>query len=302
MCVEIFSYKTMDLNQLKTFYTLAQTKNYSKCAQKLFVTQSAVSHAIKKLETSLDEKLVKKVKNRFSLTQEGELLFKTCQTVFFELDNVQDKLNENKDNIEVIRLGSPVEFGVSILLKNINPFLKNNPKIHIDFTLKDDLIKSLLDDELDMIIDCKHHINPELKKISLFREEYAVIASPVYIEENKISRITDLKKCNVISLDKQLVWWSNFINAIPLENRVEFKTITEINHIRGIINATISSVGIGFVPTYTVLKELKEGILEMLFPELTLFDDHFNIFIKRKRSVLKKNITLINYIKKFKLD
>jgi DNA-binding transcriptional LysR family regulator len=292
----------MDLNQLKTFYTLAQTKNYSKCAQKLFVTQSAVSHAIKKLETSLDKKLVKKVKNRFSLTQEGELLFKTCQTVFFELDNVQEKLNENKDNIEVIRLGSPVEFGVSILLKNINPFLINNPKIHIDFTLKDDLIKSLLDDELDMIIDCKHHVNPELKKISLFREEYAVIASPAYIEENKISRITDLKNCNVISLDKQLVWWSNFINAIPLENRVEFKTITEINHIRGIINATISSIGIGFVPTYTVLKELKEGVLEMLFPELTLFDDHFNIFIKRKRSVLKKNIALINYIRKFKLD
>lgn len=292
----------MDLNQLKTFYTLAQTKNYSKCAQKLFVTQSAVSHAIKKLETSLDVKLVKKIKNRFSLTQEGELLFKTCQTVFFELDNVQEKLNENKDNNEVIRLGSPVEFGVSILLKNISSFLKNNPKIHVDFTLKDDLIKSLLDDELDMIIDCKHHVNPELKKISLFREEYAVIASPAYIEEHKISRITDLKNCNVISLDKQLVWWSNFINAIPLENRVEFKTITEINHIRGIINATISSVGIGFVPTYTVLKELKEGILEMLFPELTLFDDHFNIFIKRKRSVLKKNITLINYLKKFKLD
>ncbi|MBT4525074.1 MAG: LysR family transcriptional regulator, partial [Deltaproteobacteria bacterium] len=79
----------MDLNQLRVFYTLAQTKNYSKCAQKLFVTQSAISHAIKKLEVNLDLKLVQKVNNRFSLTRVGETLFKTCQTVFFELDSVQ---------------------------------------------------------------------------------------------------------------------------------------------------------------------------------------------------------------------
>jgi len=292
----------MDLNQLRVFYTLAQTKNYSKCAQKLFVTQSAISHAIKKLELNLDLKLVQKVNNQFSLTQEGEILFKTCQTVFFELDSVQEKLNEQKDIHEVIRLGSRVEFGVSILIKNIKTFLDKHPKIHIDFTLKDDLFKSLLDDELDMIIDCKHHVNPDVKKISLFREEYAIIASPNYIEKHKVSRMSDLKNCNIISLDKQLVWWSNFINAIPLESQVEFKSVTEINHVRGIINAAISSIGIGFVPKYTILKELKEGTLEMLFSELELFEDHFNIFIKRKRSVLKKNIALINFIKKLKLD
>lgn len=292
----------MDLNQLKAFYTLAQTKNYSKCAQKMFVTQSAISHAIKKLEMGLDIKLIQKKNNQFSLTREGEILYKSCRNIFFELDNVQEKLNEQKDIHEYIRLGTPVEFGVSILLKNIKEFLDINPKIHIDFTLNDDLIKPLLDGELDMIVDCKHHVNPELKKISLFREAYAVIASPEYINKFKISRMSDLKNCNIISLDKELVWWSNFINAIPLENQVEFKSVTEINHTRGIINATINSIGVGFVPKYTVLKELNEGSLEMLFSELELFDDHFNIFIKRKSSVLKKNIALINYIKGFKLN
>jgi len=59
----------MDLYQLKMFFNLGKVKNYTETAKSLNVTQSAVSHAIKKLETSLETRLIHKKGNNFNLHQ-----------------------------------------------------------------------------------------------------------------------------------------------------------------------------------------------------------------------------------------
>lgn len=293
----------MDLNKLKTFYTLAQVKNYSKCAEKLFVTQSAVSHAIKSLEQSLDLVLInKRSKSGFSLTSEGNVLFKSCQLIFLELDKTKEILLGSKGYPKMIRLGSTVEFGMSIVLKGIKDFFDRHPDIHIDFRFSHDLFKALLDDELDLIIDCRPHAHREVKAIHLFREEYAVIVSPEYLEAHAIGTAGDLRHCNILSLDKELVWWSNFINALSAEERLVFEKVTVINHVRGIITATLCSLGVGFVPRYTILRELEQGRLVALFQDFDILNDNINIYIKHRNVSLDKFRVLINYIKGFNLQ
>ncbi|WP_320040026.1 LysR family transcriptional regulator [uncultured Desulfobacter sp.] len=113
----------MDLNKLNTFYVLAKIRNYSKCAKKLFVTQSAVSHAIKALEQSLDLNLTEKRKNGFALTPEGEFLFNSCKTIFAEVEKTQEKLEKR----EKIRLGAPVEFGINVIIRHMALFWRPIP-------------------------------------------------------------------------------------------------------------------------------------------------------------------------------
>ncbi|MBF0379165.1 MAG: LysR family transcriptional regulator [Desulfamplus sp.] len=289
----------MDLNKLKVFYVLSQVKSYSKCAEKLFVTQSAISHAIKSLEQSLNMALIEKKNKRnvISLTEQGKTLFRSCQTIFSEIDKTKKSLLKSSGGMEFIKFGSTVEFGMSIVLKNINFFLNKYPNIHIDFKLSHNLFQPLLDDELDMIIDCRPHAHPEIKSIHLFREEYSVIATPEYIKRNQISKLEDLGRCNMISMDSDLVWWSNFINVIPVPKQSIFNRITEINHVRGIIIATLCSIGVGFVPKYTILRELEQGILVELFPELDILNDNINIFIRHKNLSENKFSCLIDFLK-----
>ena len=297
-----YGIEQMELNKLKTFYVLAQTKNYSRCARKLYVTQSAVSHAIRSLESSVGAQLVSRGKKGFALTDAGNTLFRTCCTVFFELDKARERLAGEGDSPEVIRLGSTVEFGISILLKNMKTFLDRHPGIHVDYRLSHNLLTPLLDDELDMIIDCHPHVNPELQAIPLFHEEYAVVASGAYVEKHGVRTVDDLSRCNILSMDRELLWWGNFINALPPEKRGVFNRVTEINHIRGIINAARSDIGVGFVPRYTVLRELGEGALTELFPELDILNDHINIYIKRDRAKLDRHVALIDHIRDFRLQ
>ena len=59
------------------------------------------------------------------------------------------------------------------------------------------------------------------------------------------------------------------------------RRIVAINHLRGIVNAAVSGVGVGLVPKYTVLKELAEGSLVELFEDMGLLEDVFRIYRKR---------------------
>ncbi|WDP91621.1 MAG: LysR family transcriptional regulator [Desulfobacter sp.] len=272
----------MDLNKLNTFYTLARTKNYSKCAERLFVTQSAVSHAIKALEQSIGLALTEKRKNGFALTPEGEVLFKSCRSIFTEVDRARERLSDRQSIPEVIRLGAPVEFGINVVVRHMAPFLDAHPRLHVDFTLSHRLLSPLLEDELDLIIDCRPHNRPGLVQIPLLREDYVVVASPAYIAAHGIDSVGDLEHCNLISLDKEMGWWQNFIQALPPEPPVRFGRVTRINHIRGIIEACLASVGVGFVPRYAVAADLETGRLVPLFPHVDVLRDQIGIYYKKR--------------------
>lgn len=286
----------MDLNKLNTFYTLARTRNYSRCAKKLFVTQSAVSHAIKALELSLGLTLTKKRKNGFALTPEGEVLFKSCRRIFAEVETARSQLENRASIPEVLRLGAPVEFGINSVIRHMAPFFPAYPHLHVDFTLNHDLIEPLMEDELDIIIDCRPHKRPGLIHYPLLREDYVVVASKAYAKAHEIETVQDLEHCNVISLDKEMGWWQNFIHALPPETQVRFRRVMQINHIRGIIEACLASMGVGFVPQYAVAKELKAGRLVSLFAHVDVLRDQIGIYCKQQMAARPSISALIGHL------
>ncbi|HAH32157.1 MAG TPA: hypothetical protein DCL44_07580 [Elusimicrobia bacterium] len=293
----------LNLYQLKTFFMVSRTLSFTEASRKLFITQSAVSHAVKNLEKSAGEKLFSRAANKLHLTGTGQLLHKTCETIFYELEKTEELIAKSKNkNIGTIRLGSTVEFGTTILVKYLKGFIKKNPGIHIDFRFKNGLLKPLLNDEVDIIIDCRDHKAEGIEKKPLFREEYVVIASKEFISKNRVRTPLDLSACDILSFDKAGAWWGNFLNALPDNAKPEFKTITELTHIRGIINASIESLGIGFVPKYCVLKELRAKTLLNVFPQLKLLEDYFYIYQKTKRAGLERHRSLIEYLTNLKTD
>ena len=66
----------------KVFYHCAKNLNFSKAAEELFVTQSSVSQAIKKLEKQMNVKLFHRTGKNISLTKEGDLLFTYIEKAF----------------------------------------------------------------------------------------------------------------------------------------------------------------------------------------------------------------------------
>ncbi|MCF6247913.1 MAG: substrate-binding domain-containing protein [Desulfobacula sp.] len=101
-------------------------------------------------------------------------------------------------------------------------------------------------------------------------------------------------------MDKELKWWYNFLTAVDQGSELNFKHVIQINHIRGLINAAVAGLGIGFVPKYTVIKKLSQNILIDPFPSVKPAADNFSIFIKTQKLKFEKNQQLIKYLSQFK--
>jgi DNA-binding transcriptional LysR family regulator len=155
----------LDLYQLRALHAFSRTGSFAAAAQALHVTPSAISHAVRKLEASVEVPLVNRRGAKATLTEEGFRLCQACETVFTLLDDTAEDLRRADARVTGrLRLGAPVEFGSTVLMKHIRPFLEAHPGLAIDFTLGDQLLEPLLRDDLDLAIDCHAHAARELKR------------------------------------------------------------------------------------------------------------------------------------------
>jgi len=287
----------LDLPQLRTFFTLAQTGSFTACARRLNRTQSAVSHAMTKLEDLAGVPLLERRGRDLGLTEEGRRLYRACEQAFATLDAAADDLRRHQGLARGrIRLGATVEFGSSILMKHMQPFLSAHPELDVDFTLRYDLLEPLLRDDLDLIIDCQEHPLPTLKKVTLFRETYVVVCAPALRKAHRLRTPLDLSRTPVLSLDKAGAWWNRFLAAIPDHEQPRLDRIIAVDHIRAMIHAAVAGMGVLLVPQYSVLEELRRGDLAVLFPAIRPSEDRFSIYQKKVKAAQEKQKLLTQYL------
>ena len=287
----------LDLPQLRTFFVLAQTGSFTACARRLHRTQSAVSHAMAKLEDLAGVPLLSRRGRELGLTEEGRRLYQACEQVFATLDAAADDLRRHQTLARGrIRIGTTVEFGSSILMKHMQPFLAAHPELDIDFTLSQDLLTPLLRDDLDLIIDCQEHPLPTLKKAPLFRETYVVACAPAFRKRHRLKVPADLARGPVLSLDKAGAWWHRFLMAVPDQEQPLLDRIIAVDHIRAMIHAAIAGMGTLLVPRYSVLEELRRGDLVALFPTIRPAEDRFSIYQKKVKATQEKQKLLTRYL------
>ncbi|WHH60556.1 LysR family transcriptional regulator [Petroclostridium sp. X23] len=124
----------MDINfeLYKIFYYAAKHQSFSEAADKLFISQSAVSQAIKNLESKLGEQLFFRKKRKISLTREGELLFKHIEQAYNFIRSAESKFSEMK-NLDAgeVRVGVSDTVCKYFLIPYLEKFNNNYPKIKI---------------------------------------------------------------------------------------------------------------------------------------------------------------------------
>jgi DNA-binding transcriptional LysR family regulator len=124
----------MDINfeLYKLFYHAARLGNFSTAAGHLFITQSAVSQAIKNLENQLGIRLFFRQTRRLRLTSEGKLLFSHIEQAYNLIKTAEQKITElqNLDSGE-IRIGASDTVCKYYLLPYIEQFTRQFPRIKL---------------------------------------------------------------------------------------------------------------------------------------------------------------------------
>lgn len=145
----------MNIQLLKTFLEVARTRHFGRAADKVCLTQSAVSARIKLLEENLGTRLFERKRNDIELTAAGRRLAIAAEQIVKQWENTKNALNLIRDDEQtVLRLGSVFDLWSLLLQPWIVALRQQQPELILQVqALSATLLgERLLSDDLDIII------------------------------------------------------------------------------------------------------------------------------------------------------
>ena len=254
--------RSLDWNLLKTFHEIVESKGVTAASIVLSRKQSTISHSLKRLEQELGARLCIRGPAGFKLTDEGQLLFEHCNTIFRRVDGIPNNLDNLAEEIHgqlKIRMISNL---VSPSLDRIFcDYIRSFPFIELDIEILpwEGISKSLLRNSIDIGISPISTKHKELRYELLFRENHRA-----YCNGNHPLFGKTISKSKKLSNEKFVLTG----NDEP-EQLTKFRMKHNLgHHIGGVSSSleeakrlTLSGAGICFLPEGFVINEVEAGSL-----------------------------------------
>ena len=144
-----------DLELYRVFCEVVKHRNISKTAESMYISQSAITQSIQKLENVLGGKVFYRNKNGVELTDEGKNLYEYIKNSIETMSNAENLFSQYV-NLEKgkIRIGGGNSLVSSLIMKPLIGYMKEYPDINITIGsgITDVLMQSLANGELDLVV------------------------------------------------------------------------------------------------------------------------------------------------------
>ena len=272
--------------KIKTLLTVAEEKNFTKAANKLNLTQPAVSHQIKELEDELQEQLFIRKKGDIIPTPIGDIVLNYARK-FVAMHNKM--LDDIKHNHKInIKLGITHTAESNKITEIIGSYLINNPGLSVTVITDstNNLYKMVENYELDLaIVDNKKNV--KLNYLPLDTDYLVcVVNNNSPLAKKKIVTLKELKKENLIlRLDSSYTrkLFESTLESIN-ESINSFKIILELDNIETIKDLVRKDMGVSILAKNTCIDEVNRKKLTILPIEnlsmvrknYIIYTDYFN--------------------------
>jgi DNA-binding transcriptional LysR family regulator len=261
----------LDWDKLRIFHTAAESGSFTHAAEKLGMSQSAVSRQISALEDDLGLKLFIRHARGLVLTEVGEQLFRTAHRMHWELQQVETQMSESQDvPTGPLIVTTTVGIGSTWLSSRLDEFLKLYPLIQLEIRLNDAEL-DLAMREADVAIRLHRPNQSEMIQRKLFTVHNHFYASNSYIEERGMPTSADqLDEHRVISFGEPVPSYLGDINFLERMGRTDSsprRATLKVNAIYGMMQACRAGIGIAMLPDYVTEKE--DGLVQVL-PDIEL--------------------------------
>ena len=169
----------MELRQLEYFLMVSDMGSFTRAAERLYVSQPAVTNAVRSLEEELDIQLLDRSQRKAKLTVEGELFYRHIKNIMQGISTTLNEINDLKNyNSGHLTLGITPLAGLGVNSDLLVTFRRQYPAISISFVEGnvDQLSELLLADKLDFALsfDTLEGANPLLQSHPMQPEELMV--------------------------------------------------------------------------------------------------------------------------------
>lgn len=249
----------LNLNHLRLFECVYRTKNMTKAAEELHLTQSGISQHIKSLEDNLGVKLFDRVRQRLVPTHAGANLYEQCHKGLHDIESVLEDIKGIKKELSGhVSIGIPVEFGNNIVLPILSQFCKKHSRV--SFTVKYgyayEMNDLLLNGDLDFAFVDAFGFDRRIHTEVVYNETLILCASKEYMKnlpEPEFSKkyFEALDYVRYMPGEPVLrMWFKHHVKHSNLNLNVRATALD----VQGVAHLILLGMGLGVLPRHHILK------------------------------------------------
>jgi DNA-binding transcriptional LysR family regulator len=257
----------LDSRQLRAFATLARTGSFTMAAKELFLSQSAVSHSMKALESDIGCRLFDRVGKKVLLTQAGEQRLKHADKILGEMGEARESIRQlGKWGRSRLRIGASTTACTYLLPSVLREFRESFPQCMITIEPGDtpELLDLLGNNRVDLAIGMRPHREEQFEFKELFNDELRFLVGPQHpwARAGHVTRV-EIPRQNYILYGKKSYTFRQ-VEDYFLEEDMVLNTHIELGSMEAIKEMVKLELGICVLAPWVAQKELREGSLVAL--------------------------------------
>ncbi|MCX5469019.1 LysR family transcriptional regulator [Acinetobacter nematophilus] len=243
-------FERFSLNTFKIFYYVALYNSVTIAAEKLFVTQGAVSRQLKSLEDSLNVILFYRKGKKLELTNDGIFLFNYCQNIFHQIDECIIKISNKKNQNKNLIISCEPTICMKWLIPRLNKFNSLNHGFGID------------------LITSGSEVDFSLQTFDLaLRRNHAMWGEHIFSKKISDEIIFFVRNADSGNTSKVLLsksrpkFWNHLLNINSIKDQIIGLNYEELDYFYLCIEGCLAGLGSTLVSGYMIERELKNDFL-----------------------------------------
>jgi len=255
----------LDLRLLRVFATLARVGSFTRTASSLNVTQSAISHGMRRLEDQLGCRLIYKKGKITHLTPDGRHFLGQVLRILDSLDRAAESVSARSESRAKLSVIFSTSMAHAILAPVLREFRESYPTVSIVVRLEDTpkAIREVEEGRADLALVIDEKLPAGLKSHSLFRDRLQLFFSPLHPwSERSLITSADLKKEHFLLYQRNSVTFQRAEDFL-LRSGVGLTSYVEIPSFEIMKQLARLGLGVALMAPWVATKELEEGSLAM---------------------------------------
>lgn len=256
----------MTLNELRFIVSVAQERNFRRAAERSYISQPALSLAIKKLEDELGIQIFERGKTDIGITEVGLQVVEQAQRVLEEVDRLRQIATQGRDQLSTpLRVGVIHSLGPYLLPELIPELRKIAPAmpLEVEENITANLETNLRNGKLDVIVVALPFGDSSITTRALYDEPFEVVVDSAHRWVNRRSiKPSELGEEKVLLLDSGHCYSNQVAVACPDSRKHD-----DIQHgtsLETIRNMVASGLGITVMPASANSPRYRSKLLHVL--------------------------------------
>lgn len=283
---------------LQCFEAAARHLSFTRAAEELHMTQSAISKQVAQLEDYLQHRLFRRIRRTLVLTPEGALYLSDVRKILAQIEMSANAIMTYSDRNEILRVATLPTFGIHWLAEQLPSFFETYPDINLSLTERVQTF-DLEQEDIDVAFFHGHGHWPNLECHRLFEEEVVAVAAPGFVDRQlgkpSLKRADELARCRLLHLSTRPDAWHRWFASQQIASNSSYHG-TRLETFQMLIRTAMAGGGLALVPRLLVEHELASGQLVLAWPHALRNPDAYYLVYPEKLGELSRVRHFVSHI------